>query len=245
MFFNYFSEIKNRTFLIIILWVSVTLTSYFYKETLLFLLIKPYLKFLSNGSFYFISTDLTEIFSVYIRVSYFVANQLCIFSCFYQTLIFLTPGLYEQEYKKLRNIIIIGTFFWGLSFIMLNFFLLPNMCQFFLSFQHTTDNQAVSLYFEAKIMEYLDFYILLYYICSVNSQLFLIVFILLESLADKIRFIRKSRKVIYLMFLILATFITPPDIISQILIGSCFICAYEVIILVILSKAHLLKSLIR
>ena len=75
---NYLIEIKNRVFLTIGMWCGLLFTSYYNKETLLFVLIKPWLDMsvYSTNSLYFISTNLLDIFTSYINLSYFISNQI-------------------------------------------------------------------------------------------------------------------------------------------------------------------------
>ena len=64
---KYFIEIRNRLLLLLLTWLSTILISYLYKEILLFSIVQPNIVFnFSNGStfFYFIFTNVTEIFSV-------------------------------------------------------------------------------------------------------------------------------------------------------------------------------------
>ena len=67
MFLYYIKEIKNRLFLLSLTWVSTFVCSYPYKENILFLCVKPSLYYFKDSSFYFISTDLTEIFYTYLK----------------------------------------------------------------------------------------------------------------------------------------------------------------------------------
>jgi len=114
--------------------------------------------------------------------------------------------------------------------LILNIFILPYCWSFFLSFQSTIINQAIKIHFEAKITEYIDFYISLYSLCNGSCQVFLILFLFIETRFDKINFIKNSRKIIYFILFIIATLITPPDVTSQIIIGCSFILMYEFII---------------
>ena len=234
---KYLTEIKNRVFLILFSYLFTILICYFYKETVLFLSIKPSLSLINKSSFYFISTNLTEIFTTYIQLSCFVSNQFLIFFILYHILFFLAPGLYDFEYKNIKSVLLVVLCSWLVGFMILNFLILPRTWEFFMSFQNTANNnQAINLYFEAKIIEYVDFYINIYFICVLSCQFFCVLYILLEILPDKVKFIKKFRKSLYLIFFIIATLITPPDVISQILIALSFIMIYEIIIVSVILK---------
>jgi sec-independent protein translocase protein TatC len=239
MLYDYILELRNRTLLIAIMWVSLIVICFSYKETLLFLSIKPNLYLYKQNLVYFIATNLTDILYAYLHLSYFLANQIVALYTIYNIFAFLTPALYKFEYMYLKTILLFILFFWLLGFLVLNSYILPYCWNFFLSFQTTVVNQAIKVHFEAKITEYVYFYIFLHSIYTGISQAFLILFLFLDTRIDKINFIKNSRKFLYFMFFLLATLITPPDIISQIIVGCSFILIYEILLLVIFFKAFL------
>ena len=232
--YKYYIEIKNRIFLLVVTWLSTVFISYMYKEILLFLCIKPTINVLTNT--YFIFTNLTEIFSTYLCLIYFIGNQILLVFILYHILIYISPGLYYYEYKNLKLIFSLGVFFWIFSIVILQKTILPFSWQFFLSFHNSLTNQTFSLYFEAKINEYLNFYITLYYLCNFNFQVFILLYILLDYMKKNLNFIKQFRKLFYFLFVLTATIITPPDIISQIALSMCIITLYELIIFTIILK---------
>src|SRR5210317_1688135 len=97
-YYKYYVEIKNRCFLLSTCWIFTLLTCYFYKEVILFILINS-----SNYvEQYFIFTDISEIFYVYLQLTLFVTNQVTLLMILYHGIIFLSSGLYKFEYKKLK-----------------------------------------------------------------------------------------------------------------------------------------------
>jgi sec-independent protein translocase protein TatC len=239
MFYKFLIEIRNRIFLILLTWFSVVIVSYLYKETLLFVFVKPSLNLFEKNSLYFIFTNLTEIFSTYLRLSYFLGNQIVLFFTFYHVLIFLTPGLYYFEYKNVTSLFSLSFLFWIISIIILNLMILPFSWQFFLSFQNSINHPTLNFYFEAKINEYFNFYTTIYYICSVNFQIFVLLFVFLDYIKGNLLLIKTFRKLIYFAFFLIATVITPPDIFSQLFIGLSTIIIYETIIISTILKINL------
>jgi len=90
----YLLEIRNRIGLIILSWLLVFFVCYWYKETLLFLFVKPFIRLYSGAAYtsYFIATNLTEIFSSYMLISFFIVNQLVLFFAISQALFFFFAG---------------------------------------------------------------------------------------------------------------------------------------------------------
>ena len=119
-YYKYYKEIKNRTFLVLITWLSCLSMSYAYKEAILFTIIS------SNNIFigimdkpYFIFTNVTEIFYLYLELTLFISNQISLIGILYQILMFLSLGLYKIELKKLKTGFQVFTFSWLFSITML------------------------------------------------------------------------------------------------------------------------------
>ena len=232
---KYFFEIRNRTVLIGFSWVVTVMFAYLNKETLLFLSIKPNLGFFKQTSFYFIATNVTDIFSVYLSLTYLVGFQLTFIYFLCHIKAFFMPALYKTEQKKLAFFFKLSFLLWLLGLLLLNKAVLPFCWDFFSSFQNPS-TYSVNIFFEIRITEYLSLYVMTYYITAFVSQCFLILFLLLSILKKKLLFIRSTRKIFYLIFFVIATLITPPDIISQLILGNTFILMYELVIVIIIIK---------
>ena len=73
-YYNYYLEIKNRIILLLFTWLSLLVICYHFKEPLLFTFIDSNKYY--NTVPYFIFTNVDEIFYVYLRLIFFVANQI-------------------------------------------------------------------------------------------------------------------------------------------------------------------------
>jgi len=235
MLSNYFFEIRNRVVLIIFSWVVTAIFAYLNKEVLLFLSIKPNIESFKETTFYFIATNITDIFSVYLSLTYLISFQLTIVYCFYNFYKFIELALYKKELQNLVFFFKLSFVLWLFSLLILNNVVLPFCWKFFSSFQNSPV-QSVNIFLEIRVTEYLTLYILTYYITIFVTQCFTLVFFFLGVLKKKLLFIRTTRKIFYLVFFILATLITPPDIISQLILGSIFILMYELVIVIIIAK---------
>lgn len=229
----YFLEIRNRVGLIVLVWISTFFVSYLYKETLLFLMVKPLVNSYPQACTYFIATSLTEIFSSFILISFFVGNQLTGFFLLIQILIFFSTALYNYEFIRLRNLILFSFFLWLLNMFALNSFIFSYVINFFMGFQDTLHREVTSLHYEIKIIEYLNFYKNVFFLSAMSFQIFLLIFLFVNNLTDKIGFIKKYRKLFFFAFFSLATLISPPDIFSQLFLGVSFIFIFEFLILIV------------
>jgi Sec-independent protein secretion pathway component TatC len=107
---KYFLEMKNRFFLLCITWLSILFVSYVYKETLLFTVIQPNLSLnYYKDNFYFIFTNILEVFIVYLKLILFLSLQISFIYLFYHIFIFLSSGLFYLEYLYFKFFIKIAS----------------------------------------------------------------------------------------------------------------------------------------
>lgn len=241
MFLKYFYEIKNRIILICFCWGFTLIISYLNKEVLLFLCIKPILFLFEESCFYFIATNLTDIFSTYIDLVYLITISFTILFFCYHFLSFFNPALYSIEIKTIKFFSFTSFMLWLLSLYLLHYLILPYTFSFFSSFQNSSIN-SINIFLEARITDYLYLYIFFYWVLTIVSQLFFSFFLILSTFENKIKFIKSTRKIFYLIFLVIATFLTPPDIISQIFLGTSFILLYEILVVITILKFECFQS---
>lgn len=241
---KYFSETKNRLFLIFIAWLSIFLVSYFYKETFLFLISQSSTsnQIANNGELsYFIFTNVTELFSVYFKLSTFASSQIFYLFAVYHSFIFTIPATFYKEYLKLRLSFLIFLTSWLFSAVFAHFFLIPFTWAFFLSFQNLMQTSSFKLYFEAKLDEFINFYISCFYLCEYYCQLFAAFLLILSFTKINRNTLKKFRKLHYYCLVFCSTLIAPPDVISQIIISLVSIFFYETLILFFLLKNKINK----
>nr|YP_010516652.1 SecY-independent transporter protein [Haslea pseudostrearia]UXN44195.1 SecY-independent transporter protein [Haslea pseudostrearia] len=239
--YKYYIELKNRVFLLLLAWIATLLVSYIYKETLLFLIIRPSLNYTNVETVYFIFTDVTEIFAVYFKIIMFLGNHIIIGFSLYHLILFFYLGLYNTEYKKLSFTIKIVITFFLISILFFNKILLPTSWHFFLSFQSFSLLKSINLYFESKLNEYLTFYITSYYVCVCYCQIFVLLIFFLEHIKTQVNKIKQSRKILYYSFIIVSTLITPPDVISQLVLSLSLILIYETVLWSLVCQLSLQK----
>ena len=220
---KYFLEIRNKFVLLSITFFSILLICYWYKEVLLFLVTQMHL---NDESLYFIFTDVTELFSVYFKLVFFFSVQITLWYFFYHLFFFLSIALYSYEFKFISFLWKSGTFFYVLSSLLSSYIIIPFGWNFFLSFQ-----SQQGFYFEARVNEYFDFYSNVYILCLIYCQLFTLLFFFLAEIQHNYFYIKKYRKFYYYIFLIFATLMTPPDLISQIVTTLFVITMYEIVLL--------------
>jgi sec-independent protein translocase protein TatC len=241
MIYKYLLEIKYRILFSVIAWSFMMVNCYYFKETLLYVFMGFSLKSNKNYLLYFLTTDVAEVFIAYIQLSYYVANQITMIFIYCQIFIFLSAGLYVFEYAYFKIIVVATIFFWVLFVFILNSFIFPTSWNFFLKFQEFLSFQNLTFYFEAKLNEYLVFYRSVFYLCSLIYQIIILFFIFLDLFKTNLLIVKKLRKIFYFLFLIVSTFLTPPEVIFQLIISICIIIIYELVTIHMIFKTELVK----
>ena len=118
-----------------------------------------------------------------------------------------------------------GLFFLLASIFLSTYILIPFGWSFFLGFQ-----SQQGFYFEARISEYFEFYSSVYILCLIYCQLFTLIFLFLSDIQQNSLYIKKYRKLYYYLFLLFATLLTPPDLISQGFTTFSMIIVYEIVL---------------
>ena len=242
---KYIIEIKNRIFITVFSWLNLLLINYKYKNTLLYLYIKPSYSTITNDkNIYFIYTNISELFSTYIDVIILTTVPIYISIFTYQVIIFLKPGLYQSEFKLITTYLKIFFTVILLVFNLFYFFVIPLSFNFFFFFQKSiNDSQPINFFFEAKLNEYINYisYLILFCILISITISIILYTIVLNSKSVK-NYIKKNRKRIYFIFWLLITLITPPEVISQLISGSIMILIFEIYIYLMIFKVNLYKK---
>ena len=243
---GHIKEIKNRAILCLLTFITLLITTTYYKKTLLYLTIKPCLSVYKNKTFYFIFTNLMELFITYIKLNIFISLNITLIIIIFHFFFFSTPIFSYMEYNKIKRKVIKFISIWILSFFMNHNFVLPQSWKFFLSFQDTKSNFNFffDLYFEAKISEYIDFFFEIQILCYCASLIFFFLTIKIKTDTWNIETTKTLRKKYYVCFFLIAAIISPPEITIHLLF-SFFLCTFFEICIVkhLLTKTYRQKMI--
>ena len=104
---------------------------------------------------------------------------------------------------------------------------------FFLSFQSTGAETALPIQLEARVSEYLDLIMTLIFAFGLCFQLPVLLTLMGKAGLITADTLAKGRKYALIITFVVAAFLTPPDVISQILLAVPIMVLYELSILLI------------
>ena len=197
---------------------------YFYEPILNWMTL-PLKKVLPEHSM-MIATGVPEVFFTAVKVSLFAGFLMALPFILYQFWLFIAPGLYEHEKKYIWPFVIAasGMFFLGAAFAY--YVVVPYGFQFLVNFAE----QVVTV--APKINEYVGFFTKIMVGFGIAFELPVLTFFLaLLGLVDD-HTLKSFFKYAIILIFILAAILTPPDVVTQLLMAIPLILLYGVSILV-------------
>ena len=188
---------------------------------------------LENGG-RMIYTALHEGFFTQVKVAFFIS--ICISLPIFLTQIwrFVAPGLYLNEKKAFLPFLLATPILFVAGASMVYYLVVPLAWDFFLSFQATGVDGSLPIELEPRISEYLSLIMKLIFAFGLCFELPVILLLLTKSGILTSEDLIKKRKYAILSAFVVAAILTPPDVISQVLLALPIIALYEISI--ILSK---------
>lgn len=163
----------------------------------------------------------TEGFIVKLKISLVAGVFLSAPWVFYQIWRFVAPALFENERKLVFPVVLSSTFLFllGATFAA---YVLPMATSFFLGF---SSHEIVNAW---SLGKYVDFVLRLLLAFGIVFELPLVVYFLARFGVVTPPFLRTYRKHMIVVFLVLASIITPPDVFTQLILTAPMVVLYEV-----------------
>ena len=164
-----------------------------------------------------------ELFLVYMNVALVGAVVVCFPVLAYQVYAFCSPGLSGKERAYISGSLIAGALCFLVGVAFAYFISLPFMLRFLIQFTGEVDVAA-----SISIQQYVSFLLTVFVIFGLVFEL-PVVSVLLTGLGlVKAEWLVKGRKVMVVVIFVLAAIITPPDIVSQIMVAVPMLGLYEI-----------------
>ncbi|MGD8971078.1 MAG: twin-arginine translocase subunit TatC [Desulfobacterales bacterium] len=223
-FTAHLEELRKR---LIVCFIAVGIgfvISYGFKEYLFNILVDPLVKVMQPGES-LIFTGLPEAFFTYLKVAFLAGLMLAAPVIIYEFWIFVAPGLYDKEKRLLLPIVFLSTFFFIGGALFGYFLVFPWGFKFFLGFATETIRPMPSM------KEYLGFSAKLLLAFGLVFELPLVITFLARLGVVSVDFLKKNRKYALLLFFAGAAVLTPPDVVTQIMMALPLMILYEISII--------------
>ncbi|MFT4416890.1 twin-arginine translocase subunit TatC [Fredinandcohnia humi] len=221
--YDHIGELRKRLIYVVVFFFIAALGSFFLAEPLIiYLQNAEEAKELTMNAF-----RMTDPIKIYMQVAFIIAFIISSPFLLYQLWAFISPGLYEKERKVTLSYIPIsvGLFLLGLAFSY--FILFPFVVNFMGRLAGRLDiNQVIG------INEYFQFLLQLTLPFGFLFQLPVIIMFLTRLGIVTPMFLSQIRKYAYFVLLVIGGLITPPELLSHLMVTVPLFGLYEISILV-------------
>ena len=178
-----------------------------------------------------IFTGLHEGFFTQVKVAFFVSICVSFPIILLQIWRFVAPGLYKNEQRAIFPFLLATPVLFAMGALMVYYLVIPLAWDFFLSFEMQGGQGALAIEVEPRISEYLSLVMRLMFAFGVSFELPVLLLLLVKAGLMTADGLASKRKYAILLAFIAAAILTPPDVISQVLLAVPVILLYELSIL--------------
>ncbi|MDQ0216482.1 sec-independent protein translocase protein TatC [Oikeobacillus pervagus] len=217
--FEHISELRKRLMIVVVFFFIAIIGSLFLAEPIIrYLQSADEAKELTMNAF-----RMTDPLKIYFQMAFVLAFIITSPVILYQLWAFISPGLYEKERKVTLSYIPISVFLFlgGLSFSY--FILFPFVVRFMMNMSEKLDIQQV-----IGINEYFQFLFQITIPFGFLFQMPVVMLFLTRLGIITPMFLAKIRKYAYFTLLVIAALITPPDVMSHMMVTIPLCILYEI-----------------
>lgn len=213
-------ELRSRVVRIALGIVVCFLALFHWSGDIYHLLAKPMLDALPAGT-NMIATDVTAPFFVPVKVTMLVAFLLSLPNTMYQIWAFVAPGLYNHEKRLVLPLVISSVllFFVGMTFAY--FAVFPVV----FGFMSAVTPEGVSMM--TDIDKYLSFVLGMFVAFGVTFEVPIVVIVLHRMGVVSLAQLREGRPYVIVGAFVIAAVVTPPDVLSQVMMAVPLWLLYE------------------
>jgi sec-independent protein translocase protein TatC len=223
-FTAHLEELRKRLITVFIAVGVGFVAAFGFKEYLFKILVQPLVNVMKEGET-LIYTGLPEAFFTYLKVAFLTGLIVASPIILYQFWMFVAPGLYKNERRMMAPIVLLSSFFFIGGALFGYFIVFPWGFKFFLGFATETIRPLPSM------KEYFGFSAKLLLAFGLVFELPLVLTFMARLGIVSVDFLKKNRKYALLLFFAGAAILTPPDVITQIMMALPLMVLYEISII--------------
>ena len=223
---QHFSELRRRILWIAVFFLGALAVGWYVAPMLQLFLTQPLLNIWPDGELLY--TGLADGLMIRFSLASLFALLIVLPVALWHLWAFVAPGLKKNEKKLIWPILILSPILFLMGAAFAFYFLFPIAFKFFIDLNQTDTVPSVLL---PVARDYLRFAIGLLKVFGVAFQLPLVLVLLNRIGVLKRQSVLKMRRCAIILIVIVAAILTPPDIVSQVLLAVPLWLLYEVSIL--------------
>ena len=221
---NHLLELRSRLLKVIFLFAIFSVLGIPFASEIYLFVSAPLIELLPDGST-MIATEVASPFMAPIKLVLYIALMFSMPWLFYQTWMFMSPGLYKNE-RAFTGPLMLSTvilFFSGAAFAF--FVVCPIIFKFFIAMA------PESIRVMTDINQYLSFVFKLIFAFGVAFEIPIATILIVKNGIVSKESLVKARPYLIILFLIIGMLLTPPDVFSQLFLAMPMWILFEVGIL--------------
>lgn len=241
--FDHLLELRSRLIRSFIIFTIGFCVSFYFSTSIYSFLVSPFFE-ATGAAGEMIFTAPQEFLITKLKVAMFGSSLIGLPYFSIELYAFLAPGLYKNEKTALIPYFIATPFLFFISSLLVYYFIIPLALAFFLSMQIESEISDISIKLLPSVSEYLSLITSLIIAFGICFQLPVILTLLAKVDIVGSDQLRAGRKYAIVLTFLVAAFLTPPDLISQIGLAIPTILLYEFSILLvsIIEKNNIAKK---
>jgi sec-independent protein translocase protein TatC len=217
---EHLEELRARLIKALLAVFGLAIISYIFAEKILKILLRPLLASIPEGSS-LVFINLTEAFIAYIKISILAGFIIASPYVFFQLWMFVIPGLYHREKKAAIQFVSMAVLALLLGILFCYFIILPVLFPFLLSFGAELIKPMPTIKSSVSVV------IRLFLIFGLIFEIPVTSFYLAKIGLLSSEVFKGARKFFFLLSFVIAAIITPPDVISQLIVGFPLFAIFE------------------
>ena len=163
-----------------------------------------------------------ELLLVEFSAALIAAIVICFPVIAYEAYAFCSPGLTSKERRGVLGALFAGALFFVLGVAFAGFIVLPFVLRFLIQFTNHVDVSA-----SISIQSYVSFLLTMFVIFGLVFELPVISVLLTGLGIIRAEWLMKGRRIMIVVIFLLAAIITPPDVVSQVMVAIPMLGLYE------------------
>ena len=220
-FLSHLFELRDRLVRSLVAVLIAFLPTFFFASELYDLVAMPMIRTLPEGS-KMIATGVITPFFIPMKIALVVAFLLALPYVLYQAWAFIAPGLYAHEKRLVLPLVVSSTllFFIGMAFCY--FFVFGTVFSFIAQFAPKSITVA------PDIEAYFNFVLGMFIAFGVTFEVPVVVVVLVMTGMVSVEKLREIRSFVIVGAFVVAAVVTPPDVVSQLMLAIPLCLLYEV-----------------
>jgi sec-independent protein translocase protein TatC len=211
-FISHLIEVRDRLLKVVGVILVVFLGLFYFAADLYGWLAQPLLRYLPENST-MIATQVASPFLAPFKLCMVLSIFLAVPYIFYQAWGFIAPGLYKKEQKLVVPLLFSSTLLFYLGVVFAYYVIFPLVFQFFTSIQLEGVTPMTD------ITDYLDFVLKMFVAFGVSFEVPIVIILLTRMGIVTVESLAQKRPYVIVGSFVVGMIITPPDIISQVLLA--------------------------